>query len=323
MATAPAAPPPRPSAPPRSSAAANPFAGDAGYDGPAPPWQQAGTQPKHGPEWPWLVGAAPPPDGTQQYDWQKVQPMSADMVRLAPGWHKVRLGMSLLPAASMLVFVTLVLMRLLVLMIQPEPYLLKILLLIGIPITILGLLGCLLGCGLCCLVPQVGKLRNLALCAAGAIFLAILAAMLAVFLSFALEDPGIQRERASMMGFMTVVRGMAYFTSLILLVAGGLLYLFFMRGVARIFENRRLAQHLLYYLLFFAASPVIGLFLYMLFGGTAYVLGLTADENSRSALNVIYTVAQFVLFAVVLAGFLMMVRDVRSSIERAIAPNKA
>jgi len=321
VAAQPSAPAPRPPAPSRSSSAANPFAGDAGYDGPAPPWQA--PKEKHAPEWPWLVGASPGPSGPQQYDWQNVQPMSAEMVRLAPGWHKVRLGMSLLPGAIIVVFVTLVLTRLLVLMIQPEPYLLKMLLLVGIPITILGLLGCLIGCGLCCLVPHVGKLRNLALSASGAIFLAIMAAMLAVFLSFALDDPGIQRDRASMIGLMTVVRGMAYFTSLIMLVAGGLLFLFFMRGVARVFENRRLAQHLLYYLLFFAVSPVGALLLYMLFGGTAYVLGLTTYFINETAINVIYTVAQFVLFAVVMAGFLMMLRDVRSTIERAVAPNKA
>jgi len=300
-------------------AAANPFSGGpAGYDGPAPPWQkQAAAAAPQAPEWPWLVQ----PNVTG-YDWRSVQPQTPEALRLAPGWYMVLRGLTLLPGSLVVVFATLALARLFVLLAQPDPPAMKIVLLIMVPVTMLAAAVAIVSMGLCCLAPQESRLRPLAGGATGALFFGMLAAMLAVFTTFVLDKPMWVENNPGLARLTKVVRVLATVGGAILLVGGGAVFLLFLRGVARIFDNRRLAQHLVWYLIFFSLSPAAALFLGLLFGGTAMVLGM-GDKEVQGAVLVVHNVALFVLGAIVLAGFLLMLRDVRSTIERAVLPAKA
>lgn len=301
-------------------AAANPFAGSPdGYDGPVPPWQKqaAATAAPQGPEWPWLVQP-----NVSGYDWRSVQPQTPEALRLAPGWHMVLRGLTLLPGALIVVFATLALARLFVLLAQPEPDGMKLVLLIMVPMTVLGAAAAIVSMGLCCLAPEDSKLRPLATAATAAVFFGMLAAMVAVFTTFVINKPMWLENNPGLGGVTKVVRVLATVGGAILLVGGGAVYLLFLRGVARVFDNRRLAQHLVWYLIFFSLSPAAALFLGLLFGGTAMVLGM-GDKEVQGAVLVVHNIALFVLGAIVLAGFLLMLRDVRSTIERAVLPAKA
>jgi hypothetical protein len=107
----------------------------------------------------------------------------------------------------------------------------------------------------------------------------------------------------------------------VLLVGGGGVFLLFLRGIARLFGNKRLAMHIVWYLIFFALSPALALGVLLLFYGTGKLLTLLELEP-QGADHVIYTVVTFTLTAAVLAGFLLMLREVRNTIERAIVAAK-
>jgi hypothetical protein len=115
--------------------------------------------------------------------------------------------------------------------------------------------------------------------------------------------------------------GIGTFSGVFLLVGGGIVFLLFLRGIAKLFNAKRMAQHLLWYIIFFALSPALVFFVRMLFSGTAVLLGVR-DDLGQTALTVIHWIVQFVLILIVLGGFLFMLRDVRNTIERAIAPTK-
>lgn len=300
--------------------ASNPFSdgAGAGYEGPAPPWQVA-PRDSGGPEWPWLVGAKASGPGPA-YNWEGVR--GGEAMRLAPGWHMVLRGMGLLPGGLIVVYVVLVFSRLFVLLTSPEPDSLKFVLLVIIPISILASMVAAAGMGLCCLVPPESKLRGWAVAAAAGTFFGLLSGLMVVFLNFVMRQPGWAEANPGLSSMSKFVMGLSYVVFLLLVGGAGVSFLLFLRGVARLFGNRRLAQHLIWYLVFFALTPAFALFLFALFGGTAKILGLQ-DMETRGAVDVVYSSAQFVLGAVVLAGFLYMLRETKNTIERAIAPGKA
>jgi len=289
--------PPKPAAPPPADATA--------------PWHERSAAPA--PEWPWLVGAPPTTTPLPQagYDWQKVSPLT-NALRLAPGWHMVRRGLACLPPSLLVAFATFALLVLFVQLTRPEPDTRKIAFLIAVPILVLGAAGSLFGSGLCCLVPVETQLRKLVVGSTLALCWAVLSVLIAVGLYSSLTDPGL---------FFKVVMGLAYVAFVVLFLGSGLAFLVFLRGIARIFNNVRLAERLQWYTIFFALSPMGAVILYIIFAVMGAVLGLS-DEEGRSALNAIRSTALFTLGAVVLAGFLLMLREVRSTIERTVVPNK-
>jgi hypothetical protein len=299
----------------------NPFAQAPGadYQGPPPPWASAAPKDPKAPEWPWLVQ---PSVGVAAAELQSVTPGAPRL--LAPGWHMVLRGMNLMPISLLVVFITIVLTRLLILLFEPEPDTLKVVLLIAVPIAILGALATLVGTGLCCLVPPESKLRGLAIAAAGAFFLALLGLLMATFLHLAQRGPSFATEFPRLAPFLRFVMWMAFIGGLLLLVGSGVLFLLFLRGIARTFDNRRLARHLLWYLAFFVLSPAFGLIVLSLFKGTDVVLSMMgmSDKETRGAVYIVYSIVVFILVAVVLTGFLLMLRDTRTTIERAIVASK-
>jgi hypothetical protein len=291
----------------------------AGYEGPAPPWASAPPKDPAAPEWPWLVNAKV---GVAAGEFASVAPGAPRT--LAPGWHMVLRGMGLLPPAVIVIFITLVLARLFVLLYQPDVQTLKIVLLIVIPIVILAALAMLIGKGLCCLVPSETKLRGLAIAAAFAIFLGMLGAMTTIFFRIILAQPSFASGNSRMAPLVTGVMWTAFVGGLLLLVGGGVLFLLLLRGIAKSFDNKRLARHLLWYIAFFVLSPALGLFVLSLFKGTDMVLTTLGmgDVETRGAVYIVYSVVEFILGAIVLTGFLLMLRDTRTTIERAIVASK-
>ncbi len=299
---------------------ANPFSAPpgAGYNGPAPPWAGAAKDPS-APAWPTLVN---PAVSTSAGEFGSVSPGAPKL--LSPGWHTVLRGMGLLPAATLVLFITIVLGRLTILVAPAEPELLKIVLLIAVPIAILSSMAILIGTGLCCLVPADTKLRGLAIAATAALFLCLLSLLMAIFLHLAQGGPTFAAEFPRLAPLVRFVMWTAFIAGLLLLVGTGVLFVLFLRGIARNFDNKRLSKHLLWYLAFYVLSPAIGLIVLSLFKGTDLVLGMMgmSDAETRGAVYVVYSIVVFILIAVVLTGFLLVLRDTRTTIERAIVASK-
>src|SRR4029077_799877 len=112
-----------------------------------------------------------------------------------------------------------------------------IMLLIVIPIVILSALAMLIGKGLCCLVPSETKLRGLAIAATFAIFLGMMGTMMAIFLRLVLAQPGFVAANPRMAPLVTGLLWTGFVAGLLLLVGGGVLYLLFLRGIAKSFDN--------------------------------------------------------------------------------------
>src|SRR5262249_17747070 len=155
-----------------------------GYNGPPPPWAGAPPTDPHAPAWPMLVN---PAVSTSAGEFGSVTPGAPRL--LAPAWHSVLRGMGLLPATTLVLFITVVFARLFVLVGQPDPDLLKIMFMIVIPVAILSSLGILIGTALCCLVPPETKLRGLVIAASAALFLCLMSLLLAIFLHLAQGGP--------------------------------------------------------------------------------------------------------------------------------------
>jgi hypothetical protein len=299
--------------------AANPFAQAPAYEGPAPPWQASAKDP-HAPEWPWLVQPAVQAVMGPE-DLSTLSPMERAL-RLAPGWHMVLRGLGLLPGSLIVIFTSLALTVLYVILFRPDDDSQKVLLLVIIPVVVISVLAVLTGIGLCCLVPGDSKLRPWAIGAAGTIFLGTVAGLLALFFRLLLNMPGWSLANPTLSSIVGAVQIMALVGGLLLLIGGAVVFQLFMRGIVRAFGNKRLAQHLLWYLIAFALWPAFAIFLALLFRGTAAVLGILFDPEWQGAAHVVHNVAQFSLAGIFLAGFLWMLRNVRIAILRAIAPNK-
>jgi hypothetical protein len=300
---------------------ANPFSSPpgAGYSGPAPPWASAPPKDPSAPAWPTLVN---PAVSTAAGEFGSVSPGAPKL--LAPGWHTVLRGMGLLPAATLVLFITIVLGRLTILVAPAEPEVLKIVLLIAVPIAILSSMAIMVGTGLCCLVPADTKLRGLALAATAAMFLCLLSLLLAIFLHLAQSGATFAVEYPRVAPLVRFMMWTAFIAGLLLMVGTGVLFLLFLRGIARNFDNKRLAKHLLWYLAFYVLSPAFGLIVLSLFKGTDLILGMVgmSDAETRGAVYVVYSIVVFILIAVVLTGFLLVLRDTRTTIERAIVASK-
>jgi hypothetical protein len=243
---------------------------------------------------------------------------------LAPGWHTVVRGLGLLPATTLVLFITVVLGRLTILAAPADTDVMKIVLLIVIPIAVLSSLGILIGTALCCLVPPETKLRGLAIASSAALFLCLLSLLLASFLHLAQGGTSFATDFPRLAPLVRFVMWAAFIVGLLLLIGTGVLYLLFLRGIARNFDNKRLAKHLLWYMAFYVLSPTIGLIVLLLFMGTDRVLGIMgmSDTQTRGAVYIVYSVVVFILIAVVLTGFLLMLRDTKTTILRAIVASK-
>lgn len=272
------------------------------YNGPSPFWQAPPPPDPAAPEWPWLVGKAPAGEpGT--YDWGTVK---NDALRLAPGWHMVRRGLAFLPPPLILLLSGAALGILFKLMAEDDTA--KVALLMIIPVTLIASLCVLVAMALCCAVPQESGVKIMAVGGAGGMFIALLGGLISALLTHAADSSSVAN----------FLRYPAYVFTVIAGIGSGALFLLFMRGVALVFGNQRLGQHVLWFLLIFAGAPFLGIFVYFLFSTTAKIL-----VSDAGAANIIVAGAEIVLAAILLGGLLLLLRDVRSTVERAQMPRQS
>jgi len=277
------------------------------YSGPAPYWQAPPPPPDAAaPEWPWLVGQAPAagaPGAAAGYDWGAVK---NDALRLAPGWHMVRRGLAFLPPFLILLLAGTALGILFKLMAEEDTA--KVALLMIIPVTLIASLCSLVALALCCAVPQESGSKLLVVGATAGMFIALLGGVISALLTLAADSSSVAN----------FLRYPAYVFTAIAAIGAGALFLLFLRGVALVFGNHRLGQHVLWFLLVFAGAPFLGLFVYFLFSATAKIL-----MSDAAAANLVVAGAEIVLAAILLGGLLLLLRDVRGSIERAQMPRRS
>jgi hypothetical protein len=146
-------------------------------------------------------------------------------------------------------------------------------------------------------VPPESGLRTLAIAAAGCLLLALLVALLTLGIS----------------GF--VPRGelapAAYLPTDLLAFAGGMVFLFFLRGVALAFKNVRQAQGVLWCIIGVGASPVLYLFIYLLLTATNAAVG--GDGKGLAILN---GVVLYLIIGIDLFWFLRVLGEVRRILEK-------
>jgi len=244
--------------------------------------------------------AAPAPASRKgEYDWGGVRNGSN---RLGTGWHMVRRGLSLVPTSLLVVFIVLVASRAFLVLAAPEPKIEEMVLLIAIPLSIIGTIAAGLGMGMCVLVPKESKLRPLAVGAAACLLGCLLISLITFGIRVLLLKTQAKAELAPL----------AYLPGAILALAGSVLFLMFLRGVARHFENKRLAQAVLWCAIGLGASPVAFLFVWLLLYMTSAALG-----GDGSGLSILTAVVLYLFAAADLFWFLRVLRDVRRTVERA------
>lgn len=283
----------------------------AAYSGPAPFWQNQQADPT-APEWPWLVGQKPPPAAPgAEYDWQKVQNTST---ALDPNWHLVRRGLVLMSPSLIVAFGAAAFGLIFYILAGPEDGATKVVLMLAIPAAVMGGIGALLGLGLSCAAPKEAGMKWLAIGAALGFLVALMGSMFGVLLNTRVP----QMEAGVLQGLLSVIMYLGFTLALVAGLGAGAAFLLFLRATADCFGNKRLGQRIFYFLFGFASSPVVALFVFLLFRATAALIGL--DEG---AYRIILTFAELSLLAIVLAGFLLMLRDVRATIERVVVPTRA
>lgn len=224
---------------------------------------------------------------------------------LAPGWHMVIRGLGVIPPSLLIVAVTIFLGRTFLYFVTDRD-IYDLALLVSVPVTILGTLAAVLGTVMCCLVPPESGTRKLALAAGGCLvgFMAVTLLTLAVTSLF-----GPQKPQADA---LHVLIPPSYIPAAILGLAGTVLFLFFLRGVAIHFQNKRLAQSVLYCALFVAGSPLILLFIIMLLWITSKAIGGKSEGLAIMSALVVYLIGAVDLF-----WFIRVLADVRRALTRA------
>jgi hypothetical protein len=283
-----------------------------------------------GNDWPWMTGAAPPATAPPKpapppggYDWGHVPSMVSLAGRLAPGWHLVLRGSSLITPSAILVFITLALAWLSILVGQPGIDTRKIIMLVVVPLTLLGALTHIAGWVLCCLAPIDLKARAPVIAGVFGVATTVGFGALAVLIPPLLPGKGEAAPSADP-SRIAYFQSMASTTLVLAVLAGagsGILLLLFLRGTAASFHNKRLAQHLLYFMLYLGVFPVAALLLYGLLSAVKALFGLSSDDQLR-AFDIVLCVCELLLTAVTMTGFLLLLRDVRATVERSIAPSK-
>jgi hypothetical protein len=270
--------------------------------------------------------APPPPKPAPapgEYDWGRVPSMVSLATRLAPGWHTVLRGSALITPGAILVFLTLALCWLFLLIAQPGIETRKIVMLVVTPLALLGALTHLAGWVLCCLAPGDLKSRAPVIAGVFGVATAIGFGALAVLIPPLLPGKGEIAPSADP-GRLAYFQNLAAITLVLAVLAAagsGIAFLLFLRRTAATFQNKRLTQHILYFTIYLGAAPVAALLLYWVLSAVKWIFGLSGDDQLR-AFEIVLCVCELVLTALTMTGFLLLLRDVRATVERAIAPSK-
>ncbi len=225
---------------------------------------------------------------------------------LDAGWHMVRRGLGLVPACLVTVAATLFLSRVFLYLVNPEPEVRELVLLVAIPVTVIGSIAAVLGAAMSCLVPPESGVRKLALAASGCLG----GFLLVMLLTLAISSLGGSKHPTPI-GAVNVLTPLSYIPAALLALVGAVLFLFFLRGVATHFRNRRLAQDVLYCALFVAGSPVLLLFIILLLWMTSRAIGGKSEGFAILSALVVYLIGAVDLF-----WFLRVLIEVRRMLTR-------
>ncbi len=234
------------------------------------------------------------------YDWSSVRNGVAS--RLGSGWHQVRRGLSIMPGSLTTAFFLLIASRSFLVMADPGPRVEELVLLLAVPLCVLGTIVALVGSGLCILVPKESGLRPLAIAATACLFGCLVVSLV----TFAVRVLFLK------MAGRVELMSLAYLPAVILLLAGAVLFLLFLRGVARCFENRRLEQGVFYCAIGLGASPLAYLFVWVLMYLTSASVG-----GDGTGLAILSAVVFYLIAAADLFWFLQVLTDVRRTVQRA------
>ncbi len=222
--------------------------------------------------------------------------------RLPAGWHMVRRGLSIIPTALIVSVFALLACWSFILMADPGPRTYQTVMLLTVPVTVLAMIVAIIGGALCCLVPRDSGLHKLALPAAGC----LLGALLVALLTF-----GVRASSSDAATRANALAPGAFWPAGLLAFAGAVVFLFFLRGVARHFKSTRLAQTVLWCIGGVGASPLLFLFLYMLLAATNSVIGGKGD-----GLGIIAGLVLYIIIGADLIWFLNVLGEVRQTIEK-------
>ena len=271
----------------------------------APPWQ-APAQPRmgrtrRGPAW-GGVGESGRARGVplEGQEWDAVRG-AATGAKLEPSWHMVRRGLALLPFSLAVVFAVFGVTGIVLLFDLPVSVS-EMVLLISVPAIIFTGVLVTIGGAMCCLVPFQSGARLLALAAAGC---------LASFLVFLLTMGVSKLAGTSTTGSGGLFMTLAYLPTLLLLLAGCVVFLLFGRAVAIHLNHRTGAILLFFAAIFLGISPVVLGILVGLVKMTS-----TAVGGQGQGKDIIINLIMYVIVAVDLFWFLLVARDVRRAVLR-------
>ncbi|MBY0525691.1 MAG: hypothetical protein K2R98_19960 [Gemmataceae bacterium] len=279
---------------------------------PQPGWMAPGNGPQipYGPVWGGIGETRPrrsPTAGGAEFN--GVTPAGS---KLDPGWHMVRRGLNLIPISLFIVFLVLAGSRAFLAFASPGPKVTETVLLISIPIAIISTVVAMLGTAMCCLVPGLPVARKMAIgstgCLAGFLLVGLFTLGVTSVIPTIGERPG---ERAAGSQALSVLVPMAYLPAGLLLVAGTVLFLLFLRAIAAHFNNRRIGQGALWCAGFVAASPLVLLFIILLLWLTSRAIG-----GDGTGLAILVAVVVYGFVAVDLFWFLRVLREVRGLVLR-------
>lgn len=277
----------------------------------APPWQPPapapaptanGPQVPRGPVW-GGVGEnqrqrSAPLDGQE---WDAVRGAAAG-IKLEPSWHMVHRGLILMPFSLTVVFVVFAVAGIILLFDVPKSVG-DFVLLIAVPTIIFAGVLAAIGGAMCCLVPAESGARLLALAAAGCLACS--------FLVFLLTMGITKLAGSSTAGTGGLFMTLAYVPTLLLLLAGCILFLLFGRAIAIHLNHKRLGQSALVGAAFLGGSPILIGILVGLVAWTARAIG-----GQGQGKDIIVSLIYYVVIAVDLFWFLIVARDIRRALLR-------
>jgi len=275
---------------------------------PAPPWLNANNGPQipYGPAWGGIN------ETRQRRDAGPVAPefnsVAAGTPRLAAGWHMVRRGLSLMPLSLLLVFGVLGIASILLMFTSPGTTATEIVQLLSLPIAVVGSVLMVLSAAMCCLVPDQPLARKLAMGASGCLLGYLIVGLFTLGVMVLMKPA----DRPANSTALAALLSLAFLPTMILFLAGCVLFLLFLRQIALFFQNRRLALATIWCALFLAASPFLLLFMVLLLRLSSRVVG-----GDGTGLAILVTLVIYLTMAVDLVWLLHVIRDVRRVVLRA------
>lgn len=252
-----------------------------------------------------------PPSSRRSTDWETLAPEPASHPALDPGWGKAAAGLKFLGVLALLFLGANVLTGCIAVAEAPFDKSLVILYPVA---SLIALLLCLLGLWDCCAVPAQSGVRGLThattwMTLAGTLLLG-LGLLLSLF-TYLTASPATRYGRSDEV-LIVMVTGMIYLLAGLLLLAGFIMFLFVLRGMAVFFGDPKLAQAMITYFLVLLCTPVVGAIVLVCAGAI-----LDSSRDTRKLIPLVAWGWSLLLATVLTIWFYNLVRDTRRRIDMA------